>query len=211
MNTRIRPSSLLAVCALLSACLFVAARAAAEEPPVRIGFVGDFSEVSKSYTDHMLVAAQLAVDMFNAEGGVDGRSVELLVRDGGNDPERHAALVTELVRERGAVAIFGGASTPPTLRASAACRALKVPYLVSIGNSQSIVVENGHPWVFQFQATVPMETKAFSIFATLMPWRRYAWIGPDYSWGHGVLDGFKRQFGAIGTPLVWTAEVWHPL
>ena len=95
------------------------------------------------------------------------------------------------------------------LKASIASKALKIPYLVSIGNSQSIVVENGHPYVFLFQPNLWMETKAFSIFVSLMPWKRYAWVGPDYSWGHGVLRNFKQHFEEIGTPIKWTTEAWH--
>jgi branched-chain amino acid transport system substrate-binding protein len=54
-----------------------------------------------------------------------------------------------------------------------------------------------------------METKSFSIFMTLMPWQRYAWVGPDYSWGHGVLRGFKQHFNEIGGSIEWTTEAWH--
>jgi branched-chain amino acid transport system substrate-binding protein len=183
----------------------------AKEEPVRIGFVGDFTDVSRPYTENMSVAMRMAVDEFNAAGGVGGREVTLVTRDGGNDPARHAACVRELAGEERVAAVFGGASSPAVLAASAACLAEKIPYLVSIGNSQEIVVERGHPYVFQFQPTVSMETKAFSMFATLMPWRRYAWVGPDYSWGHEVFDNFKRQFREIGASLQWTAEAWHPI
>jgi len=44
-----------------------------------------------------------------------------------------------------------------------------------------------------------------------MPWRRYAWVGPDYSWGRDVLRNFKQHFKEIGVPIQWTTEAWHPL
>lgn len=182
-----------------------------EGGPIRIGFVGDFSSVSKAYTDNAYKAAQQAVADFNAEGGVIGRPVELIRRDGGNDPDLHYRHFTELVRNEGVVAVFGGAASPNVLKASAASRELKVPYLVSIGNSQSIVVENGHPFVFMFEPNSRMESLGFSIFATLMPWKRYAWIGPDYAWGRDVLGFFKQYFDDIDAPIEWATEVWHPL
>ena len=182
-----------------------------EEKTIKIGFVGDFSGVSKAYTHNMYNAAQMAVNEFNTAGGLLGKTIRLIRRDGGNDPQRHYDHVTALSRKDKVAAIFGGASTPCVLKASTACKEQQIPYLVSIGNSQSIVIENGHPYVFLFQPNVWMETKGFSIFVTLMPWQRYAWVGPDYSWGHGVLRNFKQHFKEIGVPIDWTTEAWHPL
>ena len=182
-----------------------------QEKTIKIGFVGDFSEVNKGYTHNMYNAAQMAVNEFNAAGGLLGKTIRLIKRDGGNDPKKHYDHITALARKDKVVAIFGGASTPCVLMASAASKAQRIPYLVSIGNSQSIVVEYGHPYVFLFQPNVWMETKGFSIFVTLMPWHRYAWVGPDYSWGHGVLRNFKQHFKEIGAPIDWTTVAWHPL
>lgn len=183
----------------------------AQNETIRIGFVGDFSDVSKAYTQNMYMAAQMAVNEFNASGGLLGKRIRLIRRDGGNDPQKHDDHVVSLIRKENVVAIFGGASSPCVLKASAACKKQRIPYLVSIGNSQSIVVENGHPYVFLFQPNIWMETKGFSIFVTLMPWHRYAWVGPDYSWGHGVLQNFKQHFEEIGAPIEWTTEAWHRL
>jgi branched-chain amino acid transport system substrate-binding protein len=183
----------------------------ASEKSIKIGFVGDFSDISKAYTHNMYQAAQMAVEEINAAGGLLGRSVELIKKDAGNVPQIHYESVTALAQKETVVAIFGGASTPCVLQASMAAEKQRIPYLVSIGNSQSITIENGHPYVFMFQPSSQMETKAFTIFVTLMPWKRYAWIGPDYSWGHGVLEGFKQHFAEIGSPIEWTDEIWHPL
>jgi branched-chain amino acid transport system substrate-binding protein len=183
----------------------------ADNPPVKIGLLADFSGVAKTYTGNVLEAVTMAVADLNAAGGIGGRPVELVVRDAGTEPEKHGPAARELIAKDGVAAIIGGASTPAVLAVSAVCLELKVPYLVGIGNSQTIVIEHGHPYVFQFQATSTMETKGFSIFATLMPWRRYAWVGPDYSWGREILTDFKKQFASIGRSLQWTTEAWHPL
>ena len=106
--------------------------------PIKIGFVGDFTSVSKDYTHNAYKAAMMAVKEFNAQGGALGRSIELIHRDGGNDPDQHARHIADLVRQDKIVAVFGGASSPCVLKASAECRALEIPYLVSIGNAQSI-------------------------------------------------------------------------
>jgi branched-chain amino acid transport system substrate-binding protein len=192
-------------------CLNIGKIGHAETKPIRIGFVGDFSSVSQSYSRNAYKAAQMAVADFNAEGGLLGRPVQMIRRDGGNDPQRHYQHIADLAYDQKIVAVFGGASTPCLLRASAACRELHIPYLISIGNAQSVVVEYGHPFVFMFEPNARMESLGFSIFAALMPWRHYAWIGPDYSWGYEVLHFFKQNFKHIGVSIEWKAEIWHPL
>lgn len=195
----------------ITATLFLVPLARGEMEPVKIGFVGDFTAVSRPYTENAFKIAQYALDQFNAQGGVLGRPIQMIHRDGANDPALHYRHVKELVREENVIAVFGGASSPCVIQASTACRELKIPYLVSIGNAQSIVVENGHPYVFLFEPNSRMESLGFSIFASLMPWKRYAWFGPDYIWGRDVLGFFKKYFESIGAPITWTAEVWHPL
>jgi len=181
------------------------------EKTIKIGFVGDFSDVSQAYTHNMYKAAQLAVNEFNAAGGLLGQRIGLISRDGGNDPRKHYEHVISLVQDEKVVAIFGGASSLCVLKASEASKEQRVPYLVSIGNSQLIVVEKGHPYVFLFEPNNWMETRGFSIFVTLMPWKHYAWVGPDYLWGRDVLRNFKQHFKEIGATIEWTTEAWHPL
>ena len=209
MGLRTKNRSFFFVC--LIAVFSMSSFSYGETDPIRIGFVADFSSVSKAYTSNVFKAAQLAISSFNAEGGLFGRPIQLIDRDGGNDPSLHYKHVNDLVRNENIVAVFGGAASPCVLEASAACRKEQVPYLVSMGNSQSVVVENGHPFIFMFEPNSRMESLGFSIFATLMPWQRYAWIGPDYFWGHEILGFFKQYFKEIGSPINWTAEVWHPL
>jgi len=54
----------------------------AQEKTIKIGFVGDFSAVSQAYTHNMYKAAQMAVNEFNASGGLLGRTIRLIRRDG---------------------------------------------------------------------------------------------------------------------------------
>lgn len=191
--------------------LSVPAGSHANSDPIKIGFVGDFSDVTKKYCLSAYEAAQLAVEEINASGGLLGRPVALIRRDAGVNPERHYEQIASLVREQGVVAVFGGASSACLLRASEAAREQGVPYLISVGNTQSVVVEHGHRFVFLFESNSWMETKGFSIFASLMPWKRYAWIGPDYVWGREVFRYFEHHFREIGSPIQWVTEAWHPL
>lgn len=79
---------------------------------------------------HLLAGLDLAVREVNAAGGIDGRPLELLVRDTAADPERAAAAVTELAG-LGVAAVVGEYHSVVARAAAARADALRVPFLCS--------------------------------------------------------------------------------
>ena len=183
----------------------------AEEDRICIAFVGDFSGPTREFCRKAYDGALLAVQDINDQGGLLGRQVEIIKLDGGNDPQRHYRYVTELGARKEVAAVFAGGTSSVLLEGSRASLEQRTPYLITMGNSQSLVVDHGHPYVFLFQPSTYMETKAFSIFASLMPWRKYVWIGPDYIWGREVFNYYRQHFAALGSPIEWKVQIWHPL
>lgn len=80
-----------------------------EPQPLRIGFVGGLSGRVSDIGIAGRNGALLAVEHVNAEGGVGGRPVELLVRDDAQRPEMAWAAVDELLAAR--VALIVGPMT----------------------------------------------------------------------------------------------------
>lgn len=74
--------------------------------PIKIGFVGGltgrFSDLGTSARNGVI----LAVEEINRKGGINGRQVELVVRDDQQDPEIAVKVDRELIREK-VVAIIG--------------------------------------------------------------------------------------------------------
>ncbi len=77
-----------------------------ESGPIKIGFIGGLSGRSADIGEASRNAVQLAVEGINEAGGIDGRQLELLVRDDQDDPDVAAAAVRDL-HENGVVAIIG--------------------------------------------------------------------------------------------------------
>ncbi|MCB1887655.1 MAG: ABC transporter substrate-binding protein [Rhodocyclaceae bacterium] len=80
--------ALLACLATLSGC--------GEEAPIRIGFVGSLSGRGADIGESSRKAVQLAIEARNAQGGIDGRAIELLVRDDRTSAEGGAQAAREL-------------------------------------------------------------------------------------------------------------------
>jgi len=74
--------------------------------PIKIGFIGGLSGRSTDIGLASRNAVQMAVEDINRSGGLDGRTVELLVQDDADEPDVAAQAVRDLVAE-GVVAIVG--------------------------------------------------------------------------------------------------------
>ena len=56
--------------------------------PVKVGVIAPLSGVNRFYGERMLDGIQLAVEELNSSRGINGRKVELLVRDSRSEPAR---------------------------------------------------------------------------------------------------------------------------
>jgi branched-chain amino acid transport system substrate-binding protein len=74
--------------------------------PIVIGYAADFSDLGGFADIPASAAAEHFVNLVNCSGGVDGRPLELVVRDISGDPEATALAATELIDE-GVVAMLG--------------------------------------------------------------------------------------------------------
>ncbi len=86
--------------------LFAILACKVEEPPVKIGFVG---ELTGRYSDLGTAGRNgviLAVEEVNQGQGINGRRVELITKDDRHDPETAVKGVKELIRE-GVAAVIG--------------------------------------------------------------------------------------------------------
>jgi branched-chain amino acid transport system substrate-binding protein len=80
----------------ISAVALASLYACSEDEPVRIGVIAGLTGRSADIGEASRNAVQLAIANQNARGGINGRPVEMLVRDDANDPDTGANAVREL-------------------------------------------------------------------------------------------------------------------
>ncbi|CAL9340497.1 hypothetical protein SUDANB96_00263 [Streptomyces sp. enrichment culture] len=100
-------------------------------PPVRIGALAPLTRPGWAEAGrHLLAGLELAVGDVNEAGGIDGRPLELVVRDTAADPRRAEAAVEELAR-LGVAALAGEYHSVVARAAAARADALGLPFLCS--------------------------------------------------------------------------------
>lgn len=105
-----RTTSLIVATALASSALAACGAASggtASSGPIVIGvdapLTGPFAALGQSREE----TARAYIDSVNADGGVDGRQIKLVVRDSAGDASKAASNMTELVTAQNAVAVLG--------------------------------------------------------------------------------------------------------
>jgi branched-chain amino acid transport system substrate-binding protein len=99
---------------------------------ITLGYVGDFSDIYSFYDIPIREGAEFAIDEINADGGVLGRQLELVSRDGKNDQQQSVRFAEELISDRGVNYMIGTTSDPFIAIGTLACQA-GVP--ISTGDS----------------------------------------------------------------------------
>jgi branched-chain amino acid transport system substrate-binding protein len=107
----------------------VASPAIAANEPIRIGFLPALTGPSSSTGVGINRGTVLAVDEINAAGGVDGRKIELIVRDTQSDPTKAVNAVAELTHRQKVHIVWGPLNSGEALAATPLIARDSVPQL----------------------------------------------------------------------------------
>lgn len=114
---------------------------AASAEPIKIGVVMDQTGSASYYSQESLKGAQLAVDLINASGGVDGRQLELSVEDDQNNPAQSAQKVRKLASDKQVLAILSVSGSASSLQNRMVAEEEKVPEMAPTNINDKLTAE----------------------------------------------------------------------
>lgn len=118
----------------------------AEEGPIVIGAVLDITGVGANLGVPEQNTLQMLADQLNAEGGINGREVELIIKDNQSTEDGAARATTELIQNDDVDLIIGASRTGPSLAMRPIVESEQIPN-ISIAANAAIV--EGSDWVFK--------------------------------------------------------------
>ena len=168
--------------------------AAAQEGPVKVGFAADLSGACAALAEDGLNGAKIAAEEINANGGILGRQIELIIRDSQTKPDEGAKVARELITDEKIDVLTGVCSSAVMLAESAVSGELKVPFYAAIGSTQRANIELYQPYFWQVQANATMEAYAAAEYVAKKPeWKKISALGSDYEWGHTSVAAFTER------------------
>ena len=136
--------STIAGAALAAAALGWAGEAAAD---IKIGSVLAVTGRASFLGDPEDKTLKMYVEQINAEGGLLGEKVELIVYDAAGDAEKARTFATRLIEEDGIIAMVGGSSTGETMAMLPLFEEAKIPFISLAGGI--VIIEPVKPYTFK--------------------------------------------------------------
>ncbi|MBK6320799.1 MAG: ABC transporter substrate-binding protein [Burkholderiales bacterium] len=171
--------------------------------------IGQFAAISgpaAQLGQRMQLGMQAYFTAINAQGGVNGRTIKLLTRDDGYEPEKTVAAVKTLILEDKVFALAGSVGTPTGLAAVPIVSEQRVP-LVGMFTGAQALREPFNRYVFHVRASYFDETERIVQHLTTLGIKKIAVFYQNDAYGKAGLEGVtqaltRRQLKPVATATV---------
>ncbi|RZL65665.1 MAG: amino acid ABC transporter substrate-binding protein [Variovorax sp.] len=131
--------------------------------PFKIGVLIALSGPAAAYGAEERRAVEAVAKKVNDQGGINGRKIELIVRDTKTNPTEAARLANQVISDDKVIAIIGGTTGSETMAFADAAMRAEVPMFPMVGTPS--VTDPAHAyskWVFRM--SVPLNTDLTAAF-----------------------------------------------
>lgn len=196
---------------LLGILLFLAAPAAAQGKPIRIGEINSYSGLATVYTFPYREGLLMAAKEINDAGGVLGRPIEFVFRDDKLKPDEAVKAARELVSQEKVDFLAGCISSGVGLAISAYAKDTKTLYFATHCQTSRLTWDDGHPYIAHTTNNVNQYVRAIAKKASTFPYKKWAHISPDYEYGHNVWDEFIGYLKELKPDVEVSQQNWPKL
>lgn len=185
----------------------LAAPAIAANEPIKIGYLPALTGPSSSTGVAMNRGTTLAVDEINAAGGIDGRKIELIVRDTQSDPTKAVNAVAELLQRQKVHVISGPGNSGEALAATPLIAREKIPMLHPCWVDQLIDVKK-YPMAFRNAPNNQQIGSAANRYAVdILKLKKVAVISDTTGYGTASVEAYVPMLKAKGAEVVYSNHV----
>ncbi len=173
-----------------------------EKKPILIGGVAPVTGPAATYGKSTKQGYDMALEEWNAKGGVLGRPVKMIFEDDKADPTEAANAFSKLINENHVVAIVGSVTSSCSLAGAPIAQRNKVPMITPTSTNPKVTEQGDYIFracfIDPFQGTVAAKFVYNNLKA-----RKVGVIydiGQDYN--TGLAEFFKKEFENLGGQIV---------
>src|SRR5690606_20661002 len=157
---------------------------------IRIGELNSY-KTQPAFLGPYRMGMELAVEQINAAGGINGRKLELVIRDDNSNPGDAVRTAEELVTREKVDLLTGTFLSNIGLAVADFARHRKVFFLASEPLTDKIVWEQGNRYTFRLRSSTYMQVAMLIPEAVKMNRKRWAIVYPNYEYGQSAVATFK--------------------
>jgi branched-chain amino acid transport system substrate-binding protein len=177
------------------------------QEPIRIGVIYGLGGAAAPYTKPALVGHEIALEEIN-KTGILGRKLQYVIRDDQSKPDVGVREARDLILKEKVDFLMGVIHSGVALGISEVAKEYKKIYLNTIAKTAALTEEKGHRYVFRSSSNTLIEGRAAAILMADKPFKRYAVIGPDYEYGHRMVDDFMSYLKKLKPDVQVVGEAW---
>ena len=191
--------------------LFVPAVRAANTDPIIVGQIVEEKAWPELGLKHDK-GVQLAVQEINAARGIHGHPIKLITRDGGEaTPADVLRNAEDLVNRDGARFLVGTIADNNSLAVISFAKQNKVFFIKGVNGSMRMTWQDGNKYFAHYGEPNYLFGGALAEAASKTGAKRWAFVGPDYEFGHSVITEFKKALLKKQPDAVMLKEYYVPL
>jgi ABC-type branched-subunit amino acid transport system substrate-binding protein len=142
-------------------------------------------------------------DMINAQGGVNGRKINLISLDDAGSPPKSVEQTRKLIESDNVLLIFGTVGTPTNIAIQKYLNVKKVPHLFLQSGSPQFTKPKEFPYSVPAYPSYEVEAKVYANYIKKTnPNAKIAVIYQDDTFGQGYLQAFKDGLGADASKMI---------
>ncbi|MGY4827738.1 ABC transporter substrate-binding protein [Sphaerotilaceae bacterium SBD11-9] len=164
---------------------------------IRIGQTAGFTGAAAAGVKEITDGAKLYLDSVNAEGGINGQTIELVSLDDKFDPALAAENAKKLIADPKVVALFLNRGTPHSQAIMPLLTEHRIA-LIAPSTGAMVLHQPVHPWVFNVRATYQREAEHVTRHLAMAGAERVALIQVNDSFGTDAAAGALKVFKEMG-------------
>lgn len=170
------------------------------QAPIKIGFHAGLTGPAAADGNAALAAARVAIEQSNAQGGIGGRKLVLVVEDDQGKPEHAAQVANRLIGE-GVRAVISAAYSAPARAAAPVFQKAQVPYVVAVSSAPEIT--RGGDYMFRATSVGEVQGRAAAkTMGELLHKQRVVLLTMKTDFGKALVSGFKEAAPRFGVEIV---------
>lgn len=176
---------------LVVICLFAFACKKKEADVIKIGAAGPLTGDTAAFGTDQLNGVKLAVEEWNAKGGVLGKKIVIVEGDDQRDPKQAVAAANKLVHE-GVAGVIGHYNSNCSIPASAVYNTAGIPQ-ISHGSTNPQLTEQGFNNVFRVCGRDDQQGKVCADYAAnVLKAKKVAILHDKTTYGQGLAEEFRK-------------------
>lgn len=187
---------------LAGICFLTLACTKKEENVIKVGAAGPLTGDMAVFGQDQLNGVKLAVEEWNAKGGVLGKKIVIVEGDDQRDPKQAVAAANKLVNDK-VVGVIGHFNSNCSIPASAVYHQAGIPQ-ISHGSTNPQFTDQGFDNVFRVCGRDDQQGKVAADFAVnVLKAKRIAVLQDKTTYGQGLADEFRKGLGAKAEVLIY--------